>query len=90
MQAVGTDSTPESVFEATRRFLANPNARTRGPRNTGAIDDAGPSERFLVRCAWCNRIKVGDRFVPLDPAVVGADDLAERTTHGICPECFER
>ena len=44
----------------------------------------------MVRCAWCNRIKVGGRFVPLDPAVVGADDVAERTTHGICPECFER
>jgi hypothetical protein len=40
-----------------------------------------------VRCAWCNRIKVGDRFVPLDPAL--ADELSERTTHGICPECFE-
>ena len=43
-----------------------------------------------MRCAWCNRIKVGGRFVPLDPAVVGAADVAERTTHGICPECFER
>ena len=43
-----------------------------------------------MRCAWCNRIKVGDRFVPVDPAIVAAGDLPERTTHGICPECFQR
>lgn len=41
-----------------------------------------------MRCAWCDRIKVVDRFLPIDPALVA--DLAERTTHGICPDCFER
>jgi hypothetical protein len=41
-----------------------------------------------VRCAWCNRIKVVDRFIPIDPKLVA--HLLERTTHGICPECFER
>jgi len=41
-----------------------------------------------VRCAWCDRIQVVDRFLPIDPALIA--DLADRTTHGICPECFER
>jgi hypothetical protein len=66
------------------RFLANPNAGRRARGNTGTIGDAD----LLVRCAWCNRIKVGERFVPVDPTI--AAHLGERTTHGICPECFER
>ena len=43
-----------------------------------------------MRCAWCNRIRVGDCFVSVDPSIMGDGDLPERTTHGICPECFER
>jgi hypothetical protein len=42
-----------------------------------------------VRCTWCNRIKVGGRFVSVDPSTMGDGDLPERTTPGICPQCFE-
>ncbi len=46
---------------------------------------------LLLRCSWCSRIGLGYRFVVADvplgelPAAV-----AERTTHGICPDCAER
>ena len=72
------------------RFLANPNPAAPVRRNTGIIDDGESSERYLVRCAWCERIKVGDGFLTVDPAL--ARDVAdhERTSHGICPDCFRR
>ncbi len=45
-----------------------------------------------MRCAWCNRIKLGDRFVDAEAHLAGdvPERLRERTTHGICPACLER
>jgi hypothetical protein len=42
---------------------------------------------WIVACAWCGRIRSGDRWL------VRADDEPARPasiTHTICPECFGR
>ena len=47
-------------------------------------------DAVLVRCAWCERIKVDDEWV--DVAEVRAMRLRPEPpayhTHGICPDCF--
>lgn len=44
------------------------------------------------RCAWCGRVEVDGEFV--DPAEFLDGDLParlrDRSTHGICPDCFAR
>ncbi len=45
-------------------------------------------EKFLKVCAWCKRVDTGDRWIPMDRYFeVG---FSQRTTHGMCPECFEK
>lgn len=43
------------------------------------------------RCAWCGRLALGRRWVPVDelPAFIRAD-LDEHVTHGICERCLRR
>ncbi len=45
-----------------------------------------------LRCAWCGRIDVGGAFVRPHESLNGVllEGLLEHTTHGICPDCFER
>ena len=47
---------------------------------------------LLVRCAWCERIKVDDEWVEV--AEVQAMQLRrhapEQHSHGICPDCFAK
>ncbi|HZD86576.1 MAG TPA: hypothetical protein VE088_01060 [Gaiellaceae bacterium] len=40
------------------------------------------TERWLRRCAWCDRFAVGGRFVALTPVE------RARVTHTICPDCL--
>jgi hypothetical protein len=49
----------------------------------GMITDAG----WLSVCAWCDRVRIGDRWLDLE-RIAG---LAERLnlTHGICPACLD-
>ena len=44
-------------------------------------------EKFLKVCAWCKRVDDGDRWVPMDRYLAG---FGQRTTHGMCPECYEK
>jgi hypothetical protein len=50
------------------------------------------ASELLVRCAWCERIKVNDEWVEV--AEVQAMRLTrhspERHSHGICPDCFAK
>ena len=44
----------------------------------------------LVRCAWCERIRVApDEWVEADKDFVG-HALLDRESHGICPACLAR
>jgi hypothetical protein len=45
----------------------------------------GELEAFLVMCAWCRRVKINGRWVPIEEYLKIKDEL--RTTHGICHEC---
>jgi len=45
-------------------------------------------ENFLRVCAWCRKIRHGDRWISLEEFL--ASGFATRTTHGMCPECAER
>lgn len=40
------------------------------------------NERWLRRCAWCDRIALGGRFRAVIPA------KHSRITHTICPDCL--
>lgn len=47
----------------------------------------------LVRCAWCDRIHVGDEWLQLEEVGTGrlrvSQSIREQASHGICPTCFE-
>jgi hypothetical protein len=44
-------------------------------------------EEFLRVCAWCRKIHLEGRWVPLEEYFAKGLDL--RTSHGICPICAE-
>jgi hypothetical protein len=50
--------------------------------------------RLLLHCAWCQRLQVGQEWLQLDAIGSGqtriAEELVRKSTHGICPECFDR
>jgi hypothetical protein len=45
------------------------------------------SRAMLTRCAWCDRIQLGSVWMQRDDAPTLPHGIAERTTHGICPDC---
>jgi hypothetical protein len=49
---------------------------------------------LLLRCAWCGRLEIGDEWLHLEDIGSGktriTDELIRRSTHGICPDCFDR
>ena len=57
------------------------------------LRQAGAGETLLLRCAWCQRLCVGDEWLHL--VAVGTQEqhiasaLTEGATHGICPTCFK-
>jgi hypothetical protein len=56
--------------------------------------EARAGGRLLVHCAWCKRLQVGEEWLRLEAIGRGqtrlAEQLVRQSTHGICPECFER
>jgi hypothetical protein len=50
--------------------------------------------KLLLRCAWCGKLQIGDEWLLLEAVGSGqmriAEELVWRSTHGICPECYER
>jgi hypothetical protein len=52
---------------------------------------ASPDAVWLTMCAWCDRLKVRDRWVAGSPALAmidGSGTHQPQVTHGICPTCF--
>ena len=45
-------------------------------------------EEFLRVCAWCHKVGHGDEWVSMDEFVT--KHLKIKTTHGICPNCYQR
>jgi hypothetical protein len=58
------------------------------------LREAHAGGRLLLRCAWCGRLQVGDEWLQLEGIGTGqtriAEQLVRQSTHGICPDCFER
>jgi len=69
---------PPDAVEAMRRRTANLHAQR-------SEDDS-----LVMRCAWCDRIALGQGWVPHDD-VLQQQPLAPQldpVIHGICPDCF--
>ncbi len=45
-------------------------------------------EKFLKICAWCKRVDTGESWVSMDAYL--AAGYGQQTTHGICPDCYEK
>ncbi len=45
-----------------------------------------------LRCAWCGRIRIGDRWAAPEDFLDGDVPIriSERATHGICDDCLAR
>jgi hypothetical protein len=53
------------------------------------VAEARGGEVVLVRCAWCERIRIApDEWVEAGGAV--AAHALDEASHGICPACFAR
>jgi hypothetical protein len=52
--------------------------------------DAG--EIVLVRCAWCDRLRLGDEWLHLRAIGRGQEKITasilKKASHGICPDCL--
>lgn len=48
-------------------------------------------DRLIAMCAWCQRVRVPDRWVEVEEAVPTLDvftgESLPKLTHGICPDC---
>ena len=49
-----------------------------------AMSDAGA---LVPICAWCERIRLDDKWVQPPPAVLAAIDVRNAASHTICPTC---
>ena len=58
------------------------------------LREARAGETLLLRCAWCEKLRVGAEWLRLDATGSGqvriAEELVRVSSHGICPECFDR
>jgi hypothetical protein len=55
------------------------------------VEKRTAAPEVIVRCAWCERIKVGDAWIDADVEahVLRSDpDAVVLRSHGICPDCF--
>jgi hypothetical protein len=89
-------------YEALMRRTVEANARAQSLRADARrisdlaqlLRDAHASRILLTRCAWCQRLKVGDQWLHLEGVGEGqtriATSLAKNASHGICPDCFDR
>ncbi|MDD3051309.1 MAG: hypothetical protein PHR06_09205 [Candidatus Cloacimonetes bacterium] len=44
--------------------------------------------KFLVICAACKRVKVGDKWIPIDVFINSKTDTD--FSHGLCEECMKK
>jgi len=58
------------------------------------LRQANAGKTLLIHCAWCGRLQVGDEWLDLandgERSLDIADSLIRKSSHGICPHCFER
>jgi hypothetical protein len=55
------------------------------------VENRTPAPEVIVRCAWCERIKVEDAWIDADVeahAFRSTPDAVALRSHGICPDCF--
>jgi hypothetical protein len=55
------------------------------------VEKHAAAPEVIVRCAWCERIKVDDAWIEADVeahALRSTPDAAPLRSHGICPDCF--
>jgi hypothetical protein len=45
-------------------------------------------EKFIRVCAWCRKVCYREKWKPLEEYFESAHHVG--TTHGICPECFQK
>lgn len=45
-------------------------------------------EGFLTVCAWCRKINDEERWISMEDYF--SSGLRMRTSHGMCPDCFEK
>jgi hypothetical protein len=52
--------------------------------------DLTSGDELLVRCAWCERIKVDEVWVVAArvPAMALTRETVGKHSHGICPDCL--
>ena len=80
---VAADRRARSLIRETERIRAL--AETLREAQAGTI--------LLVRCAWCDRIQVGEEWLQLETVGTGrqrvSESIRDKATHGICPACFD-
>jgi len=58
------------------------------------LRDANAGKVLLLHCAWCDKLEVGEEWLALEAVGKGsvqiAQSLIRKSSHGICPDCFER
>jgi hypothetical protein len=57
------------------------------------LRDAEAGTVLLVHCAWCERLRLGEEWLRLSDVGSGpriAESLIQKSSHGICPDCFQR
>ena len=91
---------PEYEELVSRALNAQEQARTltveaaRVSRLARILREARADTTMLLHCAWCGRLQVGDEWLRLEAIGRGqmriAKQIVRRSTHGICPDCFER
>ena len=55
------------------------------------VEKRTAAPEVIVRCAWCERIKVDDVWVDADVEahlLRSTPDAVALRSHGICPDCF--
>jgi hypothetical protein len=91
-----------SVLEELAREVSEAKARARATVTEAErlcdlsqrMRAARQGEVGLCRCAWCGRLKVGERADWLHLEEIGSGhqhipaSLLRRASHGICPDCF--
>ncbi len=55
------------------------------------VERQSAAPEVIVRCAWCERIKVDDAWIDAEVeahALRSDSDPTVLRSHGICPDCF--
>jgi hypothetical protein len=90
--------------ELVRRALAARERAEAAPEDSRVrelaqlVRQASFGKTLLVHCAWCGRLQVGEEWLDLaadcdgdgDGSLELNDSLIFKSSHGICPDCFDR